>query len=61
MCRIRVDLPHVEAAQPFGLLLADVDALDGRSSGAVSHEPDQLVDCLCLSLEDRFDGAVVAV
>ena len=56
-----VPLRYLEAAQAFGLLLADVDALDAGAARALSAEVDEPLDRLALALEHGLHGAVRAV
>src|SRR3954447_3968171 len=53
---------HAEsAARPFRLLLDDLDVLHTRPRRTLAGESDQRLDGVPRTLEDGFDGAVVAV
>lgn len=57
----RSPLANREASQPFGLLLAHLDALDLRAPRPLPAEGDQPLDRLGLAFEDRLDRAVPVV
>src|SRR5262245_55545027 len=54
-------LADIEAVEPLGLLLDDLDVDDLGAVGARAHELDDAVDEGVLALEDRLHRAVAAV
>src|SRR5215208_5002386 len=54
-------LADCEAGQAFGLLVADLDALDARAARAVAHERGHPLDRLRLALEHRLYTPVPVV
>jgi hypothetical protein len=56
--RLKEDLGDSEACEAFGFLFEDLHALHVRSARPVVAKPDQPLDRLRLSLEDRLHGAI---
>lgn len=57
----RLSSPDGKAAEPFRLLVVDLDPLHARAARAVVHPLHERADRRLVALEDSFDRAVGAV